>query len=317
MNYYPVIVPTLNRYEHFRRLVESLAKNTHADKTELVIGLDYPPSEKYVEGYEKIKSYLPTITGFKKVTIFTTDKNLGASINGKRLVEYVRNAGYNAYIFTEDDNEFSPCFLDYINKGLAKYKNDDHVLCVCGYSPFDYKNTDNVYFARAMSAWGYGMTFEKRSQIQPYHTIESMKSILKDWSTSMRLFRLRPNSLSAMITQIKRGVVYGDSCYLRYCLLNNVYCVFPSNSLVRNWGHDGSGLHCKVDKERFVTRSISEETTFTFPDVPIMEKREIRELLVKDYTKHWYGNFAIFLRYVIWRLIGKDIFVAIDKCFWK
>ena len=51
MTFYPVIIYTLNRYEHFRRCVESLARNTHAEQTELVIGLDYPPSEKYVEGH--------------------------------------------------------------------------------------------------------------------------------------------------------------------------------------------------------------------------------------------------------------------------
>ena len=48
--YAPILIPTLNRYEHFKRCVESLAKCTHAEKTELVIGLDYPPSERYQKG---------------------------------------------------------------------------------------------------------------------------------------------------------------------------------------------------------------------------------------------------------------------------
>lgn len=47
---YPILIPTLDRYEHFKKCIESLAKNTHANKTELVIGLDYPPSEKYMDG---------------------------------------------------------------------------------------------------------------------------------------------------------------------------------------------------------------------------------------------------------------------------
>lgn len=55
-NYYPIVIPTLNRYEHFKKCVESLARNTHADKTELIVGLDYPPSDKYMEGYLKIKN---------------------------------------------------------------------------------------------------------------------------------------------------------------------------------------------------------------------------------------------------------------------
>ena len=66
----PVIIPTLNRYDHFHRLVESLSKSPEAKETELVIGLDYPPSEKYMDGFCKIRDYIPTITGFRKVTVF-------------------------------------------------------------------------------------------------------------------------------------------------------------------------------------------------------------------------------------------------------
>ena len=312
MTFYPVIVPTLNRYEHFKRCVESLSQNTHADKTELVVGLDYPPSEKYVEGYEKIKAYLPTIMGFKKVTVFTSEKNLGPEGNARRLRKYVEQSGYDAYIATEDDNEFSPCFLDFMNKALERYKKDKRILCICGYTPVDYVGDENIYFARAMSAWGCGWIFEKRKEIIPYCTVESMKKILDDWRTSIQLFWMRSGSLNSLITQVKKNVAYGDSACVRYCLLNNVYCLFPATSLVRNWGNDGSGLHCKVDNERFIKRSICRDNTFILKNIPVMEKKEVYELLKKDYTKHWYGNVAILIRYIIWRLLHRDFFVLLE-----
>ena len=106
VTYYPVIIPTLNRYKHLKACVESLAVNTHAEQTELVIGVDYPPSEEYVEGWKKIKEYVHTIHGFKKTTIFEYKENYGAVKNSKALVEYVFSQ-YDAYIFTEDDNVFS------------------------------------------------------------------------------------------------------------------------------------------------------------------------------------------------------------------
>ena len=58
MTYAPIIIPTLNRIEHLTRCIESLRKNRLADKTDLYIALDYPPSQKYEEGYEKVKAYL-------------------------------------------------------------------------------------------------------------------------------------------------------------------------------------------------------------------------------------------------------------------
>lgn len=308
MKYYPVIVPTLNRYEHLKRLVKSLVCNTHAEKTELVIGLDYPPSDKYKEGYEKIKAYLPTIVGFKKVTIITTEKNLGPLKNLMRLLEYVRQQGYDACIESEDDNEFSPCFLDYMNKALEKYKNEDKVLYICGYTPFQHNIKENTYFTKHnMSAWGCATWFTKADKTQSLKTIESLNSILNNVVLSMKLYSKRPNSLNGMIDQVANNTIYGDSCNISYCLINDTYCLFPTKSLVRNWGNDGTGVHCKVNSERFIKMPINDAKEFHLMDIPISESSEIRSLLIKDYSKKWYGNCAILIRYAIWRLFHKDI----------
>ena len=58
MIYAPVIIPTLNRYEHFKNCLESLEACVGADFTDVYVALDYPPSEKYVEGWKKIDIYL-------------------------------------------------------------------------------------------------------------------------------------------------------------------------------------------------------------------------------------------------------------------
>ena len=76
--YSPIIIPTLNRFTHFKNCVESLAACTNADKTELIIGLDYPPSEKYVDGWIKIKDGKWTtykVNGCYVGVQFTKDNN--------------------------------------------------------------------------------------------------------------------------------------------------------------------------------------------------------------------------------------------------
>ena len=77
----PVLIPTLNRYEHFKRCVESLAHCTHADKTDLFIALDYPLKDSHWKGYKKIKQYLSEISGFKTITIIERERNFGAIDN--------------------------------------------------------------------------------------------------------------------------------------------------------------------------------------------------------------------------------------------
>ena len=92
----PIIIPTLNRYEHLRRCIESLGKNTLANETEIYISLDYPPSDKYIEGYNKVYQYLKSnsIDGFKEVHIFFQEKNLGPTENAY----FLRREVYKKYV---------------------------------------------------------------------------------------------------------------------------------------------------------------------------------------------------------------------------
>lgn len=69
MKYAPILIPTMCRYNHFFRLIESLKVNTWAKYTDIYIGLDYPPSSKYEEGYKQICEYLDG--DFSEFTRFT------------------------------------------------------------------------------------------------------------------------------------------------------------------------------------------------------------------------------------------------------
>ena len=162
----PIIIPTLNRYEHFKNCVESLKKDKLASQTELIIGLDYPPSEKYVNGYNSIKDYIPTICGFKEVIVLESKTNLGPIENVNRLKEYVKNKNYDSYIFTEDDNVFSSCFLQFINDALNKYRFDRNILSISGYSHKEcYSFPSRFYFTYDSCAWGLGCWINKENAL--------------------------------------------------------------------------------------------------------------------------------------------------------
>lgn len=113
----PVLICTLNRYVHFKRCVESLASCTHASETDLFIGFDYPAKSEHWEGYKLIKEYLPRIFGFKSVNITEQITNVGRDENWFSMQRLVLDQ-YDRIIISEDDNEFSSNFLDFVNKGL-------------------------------------------------------------------------------------------------------------------------------------------------------------------------------------------------------
>lgn len=269
MTCYPVYIPTLNRYEHFRNCVESLARCTHADKTELVVSLDYPPSEKYVEGWKKIKAYLPTLQtlGFGKVKVFEQTKNLGPTKNNQVAKDYCI-AHYDAYISSEDDNVFAPCFLDFINKAIERYWDDPKVLTVCGYTQAAAEDARQgaAYLSPDHCGWGTALWHHKeRPIVEGYANPSWPRCFLRRPLFVLRFLLTYPIGFVMFWKMVRAGKKYGDLCRTAYNFANRTYQLRPTKSLVRNCGQDGSGLHCVVNSAAS-QQKISEAETFDFGD---------------------------------------------------
>ena len=302
----PVLIPTLNRYEHFKRCVESLAKCTHADKTELVIGLDYPPAEKYVEGWKRICDYIPQVGGFRKVTILDCKENLGATENFKRLHEYAAS-NYDRYILTEDDNEFSPCFLDFMNKGLEVYKDDSRIFTISGYlePKFICIVNEGVVFMPTGNAWGLGVWTQKE-----YEMKKRIATILEDtlfsFRKSLKVFRCMPARLQGAIICYNNNYNYGD---VKRGLVCNVYDMFqarPAKSLVRNWGQDGTGLHSGINPA-ITKEEISDDYLYELYNTPVVLRNDVAQLLKSmklpsDTIRRQLKVFKILLEYILFRV---------------
>lgn len=111
----PVIIGTLNRFEHFHDCLESLEKCTMADETDVYVALDFPPSEKYVEGWKKIDAYLKekeSNNHFHKLIVYRRNQNcgVGGPTSNFALLHAEMRKNFEYYIISEDDNVFSPNF---------------------------------------------------------------------------------------------------------------------------------------------------------------------------------------------------------------
>ena len=111
MIYAPVLIPTLNRYEHLKQCLESLSRCTWADKTEVYVALDYPPQDKwdkYAPGWEKNRDWLRSVgdMGFKKLHLIERTENYGIwnskLSNIDALVQEVKRL-HPYYIVSEDE----------------------------------------------------------------------------------------------------------------------------------------------------------------------------------------------------------------------
>lgn len=258
----PIIIATLNRSEHFIRLIESLKKNTWAKYTDVYIGLDYPPSEKYVEGYMKICQYLAgEFSEFASFNIFKREYNYGSIKNLADLRNYVLER-YDRFIRADDDAEFAPNFLEYINKCLDKYELDDEIVGVTGYSyPLTWRVSHNAnIFKESFICPSWGTGFWKRkylcmcefiesgriaSNINDFISSDSFKSMLT--TSKMEFINLclaSPNLKNTFVS------IISDISIRLYMVQVNKCVIMPVISKVRNWGFDGTGEYCKDYKKR-------------------------------------------------------------------
>lgn len=257
MNYAPVIIPTLNRYEHFKNCLESLEACVGSDFTDVYVALDYPPSEKYVEGWKKIDIYLhekEKDNNFHSLTVYRRETNYFFSGRGNWQTA-VKDATINVdrYIFSEDDNIFSPNFLEYINKGLEKYKNDSSILAICGYShPYPIKYSDNNYFMQNVdfSAWGYGIW---KDRIAKSNDTCNKAYFRKKLHSLNNVLKLKKHGLNRLLYTIQwaygnKVLPINDNTFSIYMVLENMNVVMPTITKVRNMGWDGTGVHCQEGK---------------------------------------------------------------------
>ena len=308
MNYYPIIVPTLCRFEHFRRCIESLKKCVFADKTEIVVGLDYPAKESHYHGYIKIKEYLSVLEGFAKITILYTNINLGQEANQKRLIDYVKNK-YDACILTEDDNEFSPCFLEFVNYGLNKFRDNKKIYAITGYSPIEYENMtlNPIILSRYAFMWGVGLWIGKNSPI----SISYLDKSCRTFKNGIKIFMNIPAVLGMFVVMIRKKTKYGDICRSVENILDDRYILMPNVSMVRNIGQDGSGLHSGVN-ENILNQNITSELHFSYTqndlDNAFLETKGIKYrirsfglMLSNNKIKVFFQLFRIIIRWIVYK----------------
>ena len=268
MEYAAVIIPTLNRKKHLKRCVDSLLRNKECDKTDLYISVDFPPSEKYKEGYEEVKQYVKTIDGFGSVNIYFQEENLGPGLN-RRFLESKMSEKHDKYVFTDDDNEFSSNFLSYVNWGLEYFKDDESVYAICSCTDFDIDcdNKDSDYFMiQSYNPYGTGHWIHKNKKCADYLKQSSIEEIYNSKEKSQLLFDHFPliymwvaqDSLRRIYEMrgANDSLTYIDIWENVYIIQNGLNCVKPVIPKSRNWGQDGTGVHVSSnEKEDFVPKT--------------------------------------------------------------
>lgn len=275
----PIALFVYNRPEHTRKAVASLQQNVLASESELYIYSDGPGHASYAAAVEQVRQFLVTITGFKKVTIFKSDRNMGLAASIIRGVTEMVNR-HGRVIVLEDDLVLSPYFLRFMNDGLERFEHQQEVISIHGYNA-DIRYNEPVFFLRGADCRGWATWARgwKLFNADGEYLLRELKKrkLLYDFDMDGNY------PYTEMLEQQIRGKINSWAVrWLASAYIHNKLTLYPTQSLVQNTGGDGSGTHQGAEDTYHIKLNMQR---VIIPDIPIKESKHARKLVGKHLYK--------------------------------
>lgn len=291
----PIGIGTYSRINHLKQTIEALQKNTLAKQSELYIFSD-APQKGDEEIVQKVRDYIDTVDGFKKVHIVKRETN-GRVSNNRGGFQWLLDT-YGKAIFLEDDIVTAPGFLQYMNDALEFYKDDEKILTISGYCPtfkFPKEYKEDVFILQRHSSWGTATWGHKLHLFKIDLKDHGFEEFLKN-KKAIKEFQQNGEDMLNMVMAEYNGKLDGlDVKLMYYEYAYDKYSLFPSKSMVQNIGHDGTGLHCGTT-DRFSHKELWDKMdNFKFiKDIKVDER--IRKANYKFRSGGFKGKIASFTK---------------------
>jgi hypothetical protein len=260
-NLAPIALFVYNRPDHTRRTISYLQQNLLADESRLYIFSDAGKTAADEANVEEVRNLLNTVTGFKAVTVVKRKENMGLAASIISGVTQLTDS-YGKVIVFEDDLLSSPYTLQYFNESLQRYEKDGQIMHVGAYM-YDLKGDKlpPAFFYRAATSWGWATWARAWKNFEP----DVDKLIAQFDAKKIHEFSIEGTmNFWKQIQQFKAGK--NNSWAIRWyasIFLKGGLTLNPSQSLIQNIGHDGTGVHS--NNEDMYQVNISRKPVIGFP----------------------------------------------------
>jgi hypothetical protein len=241
----PIALFVYNRPTHTERTLKFLKQNDLAAESRLFIFSDGPKTEADEDKVREVRDLLKGTEGFRSVEIIERNHNMGLAesvIAGvSRLVK-----DYGKVIVLEDDLITSPHTLTYFNDGLTRYRDEEKVMHIGAYM---YHLKDHQlpqsFFYRAATSWGWA-TWDRAWQ----HFEPNIDLLMRQFDAKKKAEFSIEHTMNfwKQMQDFKNGK--NNSWAIRWyasIFLKGGLTLNPSQSLVNNIGHDGTGVHSGIN----------------------------------------------------------------------
>lgn len=251
----PIALFVYNRLQHTQQVVTALKENHLSQDSELYIFADAPRHAGATPGVELVRNYLNSITGFKEVHICLRKTNLGVDENIMQGVTEVIGKHGKAIVI-EDDLVTSPWFLKYMNEALDLYEHKDEVASIHGYLLPIPQKMESAFFLRGADCWGWA-TWKRAWDLFERDGSSLLEQIEKRGLQKEFDFNNAYPYFNALKQQAIGNTKEWDIRWYASMFLAGKLTLYPAQSLVKNIGHDASGVHCGTSDVFDVQLSVS------------------------------------------------------------
>lgn len=244
----PIAFFTYKRPRHTLRSLESLAQNEGAAESELFIFCDAPKRQEDQESVKQVREVVRSKQWCGTVNIIERETNFGCD---NSIISGVTQlcTEYGRVIVIEDDLVLSPFFLDYMNRSLNIYQDNPRVMSISGHMfPVDVSTETDAFFLPLTTAWGWA-TWQRSwkyydTKMTKYYELKK-DNLLKykfNVNGSYPYFKMLESTRHCKIEADRPW----DIRWYLTVFMEKGLVLFPSRSLVKNIGLDGSGLHGQI-----------------------------------------------------------------------
>jgi GT2 family glycosyltransferase len=257
----PIAVFAYRRPRHLRRMLESLLANPHAKESAMRIYCDGARGAEDRADVAATRAVARALAP-AHARIVERGENLGLARSVIAGVSEL-TAEFGSVVALEDDLVLSPYALDFLNRALERYRDEERVMHVSAYMFPVAARLPEAFFHTEASCWGWATWARAWAHFEPdaAKLCEAVKARGArhefDSRGSYEFFR--------MLELQARGEV--DSWAIRWYAsiwLRGGLALHPDRALAANVGHDGSGVHSDVTDDYDV--ELRDAPVRAFPD---------------------------------------------------
>ncbi|KQR72071.1 glycosyltransferase [Pedobacter sp. Leaf176] len=298
-NLAPIALFVYNRPQHTSRTLKFLQQNELAAESRLYIFSDGAKTQQDDEKIAEVRAIINNVDGFKSVKVIERKSNVGLANSVIAGVTQLIN-DYGKIIVFEDDLITSPHTLTYFNDGLNRYQYEEKVMHIGAYMyPLRADNLPQSFFYRAATSWGWATWGRAWKHFEP-----NIDTLLNQFDGKKKSEFAIDNSMNfwKQMLEFKKGK--NNSWAIRWyasIFLKGGLTLNPSQSLVNNIGHDGTGVHSGINDIYNVI--INPKPVTEFPSV--MEENPKAYHTIKEFLANRKGT--------IWERIKRFINEKVRK----